>query len=149
MFCFASAYNAHLPTFHSVFFYTENAEHVDTFTSSWAGRRVWLVPDAPVLTRAIEKIYQDHAYGTIIVPSWAGEDWWPLLFGDRSCVVDTWRLPHSRASFVAGNSKTIVSGSSAERSSFVACSFDCRRALLLRTNVSFPRWREGEEEADE
>ena len=123
--CFASARNAQLPVFHTRFF-TAHAAHVDTFSVSWAGACVWLVPDAPLVGRAVEKLRRDGAFGAIIVPKWPGSPWWPLLFGSPPVVLESRLLADDPSCFVAYNDQTIVSGERARMSAFVACRFDAR-----------------------
>ena len=112
-------------------------EHIDTFSSSWQGRRVYLCPDPTLLTRVVGKMRRDGAYGTLIAPLWRGRAWWPLLCGDDSPVVASMRLPLDPAAFGADHADSIVSPAQFH-APLIAFSFDCRES----GEVSSVRWYE-------
>ena len=63
-----------------------------------------------MVARVIDHMSQCGAEGTLIVPEWPAEPWWPRLFPHppaRSPVTAMWRLPHDAV--VPAHAGTIMS----------------------------------------
>ena len=52
---------------------------VDAFASSWEGERCWLVPPFHLIGRVLLHAQEGQASGTIVVPEWPAQAWWPML----------------------------------------------------------------------
>ena len=78
---FANAANAHLPRFNSRF-RVPGTEAVDAFSISWNGENNWLVPPVHCITRAVQHLLVCGAVGTLVVPYWPSNVFWPFLFAN-------------------------------------------------------------------
>ena len=76
---FANALNAHLPRFNSRF-RVPGTEAVDAFSVSWAAENNWLVPPVHCIIRVIQHLLVCGAFGTLVVPYWPSNAFWPFLF---------------------------------------------------------------------
>ena len=76
---FANAFNAHLPRFNSRF-RVPGTEAVDAFSVSWAAENNWLVPPIHCIIRVIQHLLVCSAFGTLVVPYWPSNAFWPFLF---------------------------------------------------------------------
>lgn len=52
---------------------------VDAFTLSWKNLKFYAFPPFILLPRVLRKIIDDEATGTLIVPWWPSQPWFPLL----------------------------------------------------------------------
>jgi hypothetical protein len=68
---FASVNNRQLLSF--------NHKQMDAFTQSWLGHNNWLVPPFYLIGNALLMLAQERAMGTLILPWWPAQPWWPLL----------------------------------------------------------------------
>ena len=78
---FANAANAHLPRFNSRF-RVPGTEAVDAFSISWYGENNWLVPPVHCITRVVQHLLVCGAVGTLVVPYWPSNVFWPFLFAN-------------------------------------------------------------------
>lgn len=129
--CFASAFNARLARFHSRW-WAPRAERIDTFSGTWAGSCVWLAPEPALIPRCVAKIRQDGAFGSLLVPRWEGQGWWPLLFEHgHGLALDVFELPCQAGVFGWGHAQAVVNphreDSSPSWHQFLVVRFDARR----------------------
>lgn len=75
---FAADYNNMCCRFNSRV-WCNGTETVDAFTVSWQGLNNWIVPPPRLICIIIEKMSQEKARGTLIVPAWMSAPFWPLL----------------------------------------------------------------------
>ena len=103
--CFASHTTKQLHRFCSSWWNPECLA-VDAFTLKWEEENLWLSPPFYPIGDVIQKVQQDGCHGTLIVPEWTSEWWWPLLFKDREecrAPVVTWcYLPREENVFMSG-----------------------------------------------
>lgn len=98
---FASDLNSHLPRFNSRFL-CPGTEHVDAFSTSWAGENNFVNAPFRFLSRVLRHILASGATATVIAPLWPAQPWFPLLL---RLAVDTpeW-IPNVPASYRRGHS---------------------------------------------
>ncbi|MCP3661440.1 MAG: hypothetical protein GY696_02925 [Gammaproteobacteria bacterium] len=93
---FADHKNAQLPRFNSKYF-VPGTSGVDAFSYSWTGENNWLVPPLFLVCRTIQHLRESTARGTLIIPKWPAQPYWPLLVGQggrfRPFVTDSVELP--------------------------------------------------------
>lgn len=75
---FASIINAKCSTYVS-WFPDPGSVAVDAFTFSWANLRFYAFPPFILLPRVLRKILDDKAEGTVVVPWWPSQSWFPLF----------------------------------------------------------------------
>lgn len=75
---FASAQNTQLPRYNSRM-YDGQCTAIDAFTQDWATETNWLVPPIRLIAKTLLHLRACRASGTIIVPHWPRQTWWPLL----------------------------------------------------------------------
>jgi len=78
---FANSDNRRLSRFNSRFF-VPGTEAVDAFSISWAGENNWLVPPVHCVIRVMKHMISCRASGTLVVPYWPSNVFWPFLFSD-------------------------------------------------------------------
>ena len=66
---------------------------VDCFTQWWVGEVNWVLPPAGLIHRVLVLLVQQRAVGTVVVPQWEAQPWWPLLLE----VAVQWERVDSRA----------------------------------------------------
>jgi len=52
---------------------------IDAFTLSWEGLNFYAVPPFILLPRTLRKLMDDKATGTLVVPWWPSQAWFPLF----------------------------------------------------------------------
>jgi hypothetical protein len=75
---FASRLNRKCGKFYSRFPDPE-AKAVDAFTISWKDENFYAFPPFALILRTLRKIINDKATGTIVVPLWPTQPWYPLF----------------------------------------------------------------------
>jgi hypothetical protein len=95
---FASARNSQLPRFNS-HHWDVGTEAVNAFNQSWSLTNSYMNPPFSLISQVLEKIRQDRATVTIVVPAWVGRPWWPLLVSMAS---DFLLLPRRPDLFLRG-----------------------------------------------
>ena len=84
---FATRLNCKVPRF--IAWYPDpEAWAVDAFAWSWSGLKFYAFPPFSVVGKVIEKVLEDEAEGTLVVPWWPSQPWWGRLI--------TQKLPHLR-----------------------------------------------------
>ncbi|KAG2423162.1 hypothetical protein HYH02_000150 [Chlamydomonas schloesseri] len=85
---FASAGNTQLPRFFSRFF-CPGSSGVDALAQPWGGLNAYGCPpaDPDFLLAVVQKLREERAAATLIVPYWPAQPWWPLLMELASRVV--------------------------------------------------------------
>jgi hypothetical protein len=76
----ASPNNTRLPRFFSRF-YCPEAEGLDCFSiPDWSNENNFVNPDFNLVNRVLLHMRACRSEGTIIVPDWPSQPWWPILF---------------------------------------------------------------------
>ena len=75
---FSADYNKQLPRFNSRF-WNPGTEAIDAFTQDWSSENNWLCPPVCLIARALHKLRECKACGTLIAPEWPSSHFWPLL----------------------------------------------------------------------
>ena len=126
---FANASNAHLPRFNSRF-RVPGTEAVDAFSVSWAADNNWLVPSTHCIIRVIQHVLVCSAFGTLVVPYWPSNAFWPFLFASsldyQPYVVDSIYFPDPSGIFALGCFKDSLIGSDKFNSAVLAVRIDAR-----------------------
>ncbi len=52
---------------------------VDAFAQDWSNENNWLVPPLFLVPQTIQHLRECHALGTIVIPKWTAQSYWPLL----------------------------------------------------------------------
>ena len=73
----------HLPRFNSRF-RVPGTEAVDAFSISWNGENNWLVSPVHCITRVVQHLLVCGAVGTLVVPYWPTNVFWPFLFANAN-----------------------------------------------------------------
>ncbi|GIL59119.1 hypothetical protein Vafri_15951 [Volvox africanus] len=96
---FASHLNAHLPCFFSRF-YCPGSSGVDALLQPWQGLNAYGCPptDPQVLLAVVQKVREEQASVTLVVPYWPAQPWWQQLM---EMAVDLVFFPSSTALFVS------------------------------------------------
>jgi hypothetical protein len=97
---FATNVNTQLPRFFSRFF-CPGTPGVNSFLQSWSGVNAYANPpfDPDVLLNVVQKVREDQASVTLVVPYWIAQPWWPLLM---DMAVDMVFLPSNTSLFAPG-----------------------------------------------
>ena len=126
---FANALNAHLPGFNSRF-RVPGTEAVDSFSVSWAAENNWLVPPVHCIIRVIQHLLVCSAFGTLVVPYWPSNAFWPFLFASsldcQPYIVDSIYFPDPSGIFALGCYKDSLIGSDKFNSAVSAVRIDAR-----------------------
>ncbi|XP_072032817.1 uncharacterized protein [Amphiura filiformis] len=80
---FADELNCKIKRFNSRY-WCPQTEHVDAFSTNWAGENNWLVPPINQVGAVLAHIAACAAVGTLVVPEWPSAYFWPLLFSKQS-----------------------------------------------------------------
>lgn len=56
-----------------------DTETVDAFTITWKDKKFYAFPPFALISRTLQKIVIDKAEGTLIVPFWPTQPWYPLF----------------------------------------------------------------------
>lgn len=76
----ACAENALLPRFFSRYA-SKGMEGIDCFSVlDWSPENNFINPDFNLIARVLEHMQRCRAIGTLIVPEWPSQNWWPWLF---------------------------------------------------------------------
>ncbi|MCP3663685.1 MAG: hypothetical protein GY696_14550 [Gammaproteobacteria bacterium] len=75
---FADHKNCQLSRFNSKYFVPGTAG-VDAFAYDWSDDNNWLVPPLFLVPRVIKHLRESRARGTLIIPKWPSQCYWPLL----------------------------------------------------------------------
>ena len=120
---FANAANAHLPRFNSRF-RVPGTEAVDAFSISWYGENNWLVHPVHCITRVVQHLLVCGAVGTLIVPYWPSNVFWPFLFANATqfqpYVLEYIHFPDPSGIFALGCYKDSLIGSDRFNSAVLA-----------------------------
>ena len=126
---FANALNAHLPRFNSRF-RVPGTEAVDAFSVSWAVENNWLVPPVHCIIRVIQHLLVCSAFGTLVVPYWPSNAFWPFLFASsfdcQPYIVESIYFPDPSGIFALGCYKDSLIGSDKFNSAVLAVRIDAR-----------------------
>lgn len=52
---------------------------IDAFSFSWRNMHAYAFPPFSIITKVLQKIREDEATVTLIVPNWPGQPWYPVL----------------------------------------------------------------------
>ena len=125
----ANALNAHLPRFNSRF-RVPGTEAVDAFSVTWAAENNWLVPPVHCIIRVIQHLLVCSAFGTLVVPYWPSNAFWPFLFASsldfQPYIVDSIYFPDPSGIFALGCYKDSLIGSDKFNSAVLAVRVDAR-----------------------
>lgn len=80
---FASAWNAHLPSFVS-WRPQPGTTSVDAFALSWRNLNAYAFPPFAVISKYVAKIRRKNATLILVTPVWVGQPWFPYLL-DLAC----------------------------------------------------------------
>ena len=126
---FANALSAHLPRFNSRF-RVPGTEAVDAFSVSWAAENNWLVPPVHCIIRVIQHLLVCSAFGTLVVPYWPSNSFWPFLFASsldcQPYIVDSIYFPDPSGIFALGCYKDSLIGSDKFNSAVLAVRIDAK-----------------------
>ena len=126
---FANALDAHLPQFNSRF-RVPGTEAVDAFSVSRAAENNWLVPPVHCFIRVIQHLLVCSAFGTLVVPYWPSNAFWPFLFASsldcQPYIVDSIYFPDPSGIFALGCYKDSLIGSDKFNSAVLAVRIDAR-----------------------
>ena len=75
---FATHYNTQCVRFNSPS-WCPGTEAVDTFSQYWGREINWLVPPPSLISRVLNKMKRDQAYGTLILLEWKSVSFWPII----------------------------------------------------------------------
>ena len=75
---FATADNAHLPTFVSPL-PDPRAWRIDALSFTWTGLWIYQFPPFPLLPEVLQRISLTHCQAILIAPAWLSQPWFPLL----------------------------------------------------------------------
>ncbi len=75
---FASHLSTQLPRFFAQF-WCPHCEGVDAFARSWDGENGWFFPPPFLVGRVLDHMVETAAVGTLVVPYWPSQRWWPRL----------------------------------------------------------------------
>jgi len=75
---FATHYNTQCVRFNSPI-WCPGTEAVDAFSQYWGRENNWLVPPPSLISRVLNKMKNDKAYGTLILPEWKSASFWPIV----------------------------------------------------------------------
>ena len=76
---FASHFNSKCRKFNSRW-WVPGTEAVDAMVQSWKQENNWLVPPPRLVASCLEKIENERAVCTLIIPKWKSASFWPCLF---------------------------------------------------------------------
>ena len=111
---FSNAFNAHLPKFNSTF-RVLGTEAVDAFSVLWTAENNWLVQPVHCIIRVIQHLLVCSVFGTLVVPYWPSDAFWPFLFASsldfQPYVVESIYFPDPSGIFVLGCYKDSLIGS--------------------------------------
>ena len=97
---FATNTNKQLPRFYSRF-YCPGSSGVDSLLQPWGGQNCYANPpyDAEMLSMVVQKLKEDHASATLVVPYWPAQPWWQQLM---EITTDLVILPQEHDLFAPG-----------------------------------------------
>ena len=75
---FSSNYNNKCVRFNSRW-WVQEAEAVNAFDQCWSGECNWLVPPPRLISLCLQKLHNDKAKGTLVVPDWHSAPFWSFL----------------------------------------------------------------------
>lgn len=80
--------------------YAAGSEAVDAFSVGWAGDNNWINPPFSQASRVLDKIYNEAATATVLLPVWTAQDWWaPAMAGAQEACL----LPRTAGLFACGH----------------------------------------------
>lgn len=80
---FASHLNRKCKRFNSRW-WVPGTEAVDAFSQYWGQDLNWLVPPPRLISLCLEKIFNDRANCTMVIPEWKSGPFWPCLLKDEN-----------------------------------------------------------------
>ena len=105
-------------------FSVPGTEAVDAFSTSWNGENNWLVPPVHCTTRAVQHLLVCGAVGTLVVPYWPSNVFWPFLFANaiqfQPYVLDYIHFPNPSRILALGCYKDSLIGSDRFNSAVLA-----------------------------
>ena len=121
--------HTHLPIFKSRF-RAPGTEAVDAFSVSWTVENNWFVPPSHCIIRVIQHLLVRSAFGTLVVPYWSCNAFWPFLFASsldyQPYVVDSIYFPDPSGNVALGCYKDSLIGSDKFNSAVLAVRIDAR-----------------------
>jgi hypothetical protein len=75
--------------------YIPGTTGINAFDQHWGQENNWIVPPPSVAQICIQKMKQETANGTIIIPYWKSAPYWPLIY--TNIVVYILSIPSRRS----------------------------------------------------
>jgi ribonuclease HI len=85
---FASSDTARLPRYCSKDKSDGSAVAIDSLTHDWRGEVVLLHPPPALILRTVQKAIVEQATGVLVIPSWGGQAWTPLVDQISGATID-------------------------------------------------------------
>ena len=60
-------------------FWCPGCEGVDAFSQCWTDEMGWFFPPPFLVSRVIDQLLESSAQGTLVIPFWPSQRWWPRL----------------------------------------------------------------------
>jgi len=57
----------------------DGCQGVDAFLQDWSGENNWIHPPYKLVGRAVQHLRACKAVGTVVMPAWPKQAWWPLV----------------------------------------------------------------------
>ena len=97
---FATSTNSQLPRFYSRF-YCPGSSGVNSLLQPWGGQNCYANPpyEADMLSMVVQKLKEDRASATLVVPYWPAQPWWQQLM---EVATDLVFLPQEHDLFAPG-----------------------------------------------
>lgn len=109
-------------------FWNVNTEAVDAFSQNWSGENNWLVPPLYAVIRTVKHVIACKAKGTLIIPKWTSNAYWPLIFSKHwsyhSYVKDVIEFKNTTGIYVKGTNCSSIFGTESFITPVVAVSLD-------------------------
>ncbi len=103
--CFADERNKKVDKFYSRY-WRPGCFGVNAFAQDWSGDNNWIVPPVSQAGKAIQHLIRCKAKGTLVVPKWPSQSFWPLLFQHKEpgnqFLLRVFELPRGSPVFRAG-----------------------------------------------
>ena len=124
---FADCTNFKVKKFYSAF-WVPGTSGVDAFAFDWATDLFWAVPPVHLINRAISHFLQCRAKGTLVVPKWKSEAFWPSLVNLEGqflpFVKNFIEYKNTKNFFIAGSDKNSVFASYSFQSNVLVLNID-------------------------
>jgi len=60
-------------------FWCKGTEGVDCFTENWSNELNWVVPPPILICKSVNKMINEKAAGTLLIPVWKSAPFWPMV----------------------------------------------------------------------